>query len=84
MVESYFAKRNHKVSIITSEPSSKTPFYKLSPDIETIGLEELHRQEKLLSRKILLFITKSFSLSSVYPNNLDNGQNNVSKIFTSS
>ena len=37
----YFAKRNHKVSIITSEVSSKTPFYKLATGIETVGLEVL-------------------------------------------
>ena len=40
----YFAKRNHKVSIITSKVSSETPFYKLVSGIETIGLEVLQNK----------------------------------------
>ena len=53
-------KRNHKVSIITSEVSSKTPFYKLATGIETVGLEVLQRQAHSFFGKFFLIITRLF------------------------
>ncbi len=61
----HFIKRKHKVSIITSKLSLKTPFYKLSKGIEIIGLEELQIRENSIIKKFFLFFRRSSALRQV-------------------